>query len=684
MSDDLTSLRDALIAADRRLIDALAERAGTVAAIAAVKASGDAPVRDELRETELLQQHAAHARDLGLDPALVTRLFRDIIDHSVRRQQAHLQSRDAGTAARGLSVGYLGSEGSWSYLAAERHFGASGQAIKYRGFESFRVMLEAVQAGDVDRAMLPVENTTAGSINDSFDLLARMNLAVVGEEVQPVDNCLVALEPMPVSRIRRIFSHPQPLSQCSEFLSTLQDCHLEAVSDTARAIVRIRDEEDLSQAAIGSADAATRYGLHIIARDIGNQKENYTRFLIVAVAPIAVDRRIACKTSVMFVTRHEKGALLACLSALAERGLNLTKIESRPRPNVPWEYLFYVDFEGNRADPPVEEALGELAARSVFLKVLGSYPARAKRPTSDVTVDLPATPPRAEAAAEEPPPDAIAAQPPPPPKTSSNYRLASRVHRATDTVVHVGVVPVGGKRPVIIAGPCAVESREQVMACARAVRESGGDVLRGGVFKPRTSPYAFQGLGYDGLDLLVEAGRAYGLPVVTEVMHPADVRRVAERADALQIGARNMQNFSLLKEVGRVDRPVLLKRGMMSSIEEWLGAAEYILAQGNQQVILCERGIRTFETATRNTLDLGAVPVLLERTHLPVIVDPSHAAGVARWVPAMAEGAFAVGAHGVMVEIHPDPATALSDGPQALTFEIFASLVARLRSHAAV
>ena len=673
------------MAADRRLIDALAERAEKVAAIATVKASGDAPLRDELREAELLKLHAAHARDLGLDPALVTRLFRDIIDHSVRRQQAHLQSgADGSSAKRALTVGYLGTEGSWSYLAAERHFGATGREIVYRGFESFRLMLEAVQAGEVDRAMLPVENTTAGSINDSYDLLARMNLAVVGEEVQPVDNCLVALEPMPVSRIRRIFSHPQPLTQCSEFLSTLHGCHLEAVSDTTHAIVRIRDEQDLSQAAIGSADAASRYGLHIIARDIGNQKENYTRFLVIAVAPIAVDRRIACKTSVMFVTRHEKGALLACLSALAERGLNLTKIESRPRPNVPWEYLFYVDFEGNRAEAPVEEALGELAARSVFLKVFGSYPARATRPQADVTVDLPAEPSHAAdaAAAEEPPADAVAAQPAPPPTASSNYRLASRAHRAEDTIVHIGVVPIGGKRTVIIAGPCAVESREQVMACARVVREAGGDVLRGGVFKPRTSPYAFQGLGYDGLELLVEAGRTYGLPVITEVMHPADVRRVAERVDALQIGARNMQNFSLLKEVGRVDRPVLLKRGMMSSIEEWLGAAEYILAQGNQQVILCERGIRTFETATRNTLDLGAIPVLRERTHLPVIVDPSHAAGVARWVPPMAEGAFAVGAHGVMVEIHPDPSTALSDGPQALTFEAFASLAARLRTHA--
>jgi 3-deoxy-7-phosphoheptulonate synthase len=258
------------------------------------------------------------------------------------------------------------------------------------------------------------------------------------------------------------------------------------------------------------------------------------------------------------------------------------------------------------------------------------------------------------------------------------YKLASRVTRSQDSTFRIGNVIVGDERPVIIAGPCSVESREQIMTCAQLVKEQGGHMLRGGCFKPRTSPYAFQGLGYAGLDLLEEAGRTYGLPIVTEVMHPADLERVARKADVIQLGARNMQNFSLLKEVGRIDRPVMLKRGMMASIDEWLAAAEYILAHGNQQVILCERGIRTFETATRNTLDLSAVPVVKELTHLPVIVDPSHACGTWRWVPAMTEAALAAGAHGVMVEIHPEPAKALSDGPQALDFEVFRRLMQRI------
>lgn len=263
------------------------------------------------------------------------------------------------------------------------------------------------------------------------------------------------------------------------------------------------------------------------------------------------------------------------------------------------------------------------------------------------------------------------------------YQLVSRKNHPDDTIVELGTARIGGPEAVLIAGPCSVESREQIRACADEVARCGGHVLRGGCFKPRTSPYSFQGLGLAGLELLHEAGRAVGLPVITEVMDSADVDDVAAMADVLQIGSRNMQNFSLLKAVGRTNRPVMLKRGMMSSVDEWLSAAEYILAEGNAHVILCERGIRTFETSTRNTLDLSAVPVVRERTHLPIVVDPSHACGVRRWVQPLTRAAVAVGAHGVMVEMHPDPERALSDGAQSLTFEEFAALAASFQPAAA-
>lgn len=255
------------------------------------------------------------------------------------------------------------------------------------------------------------------------------------------------------------------------------------------------------------------------------------------------------------------------------------------------------------------------------------------------------------------------------------YKLASRQFRPEPTVVEVGGRRIGGSELTVIAGPCAVESEEQIVTAARMVKEAGATMLRGGAFKPRTSPYSFQGLAEEGLRLLAVARAETGLPVVTEVMDTEDVELVAEYADMLQIGARNMQNFPLLKEAGRSGKPVLLKRGLSATIEEWLMAAEYIISAGNPNVVLCERGIRTFETATRNTLDLNAVPVVKELSHLPIIVDPSHGTGKWRYVTPMARAAVAAGADGLMVEVHPDPENAVSDGQQSLKPEKFHELM---------
>ncbi len=618
----------------------------------------------------MLTRVAERSRDAGLDPFFVTRLFREILGQSLRTQVASI-GPDRAEAGATLRVGYQGTEGAYSELAAQRHFGPGGAEVVYRGYDTFQEMLEDVHRAELDYAVLPLENTTSGSVTAAYDLLSQMDLALVGEEVVEVDHCLLALEDVPLSRIRRVYSHPVALSQCGRFLRSLQDCHVEAFTDTAMAARRIRDEQDLSQAAIASQEAARLYGLTILKRGVQDQPENYTRMVIVAREPATFDLAIPCKTSLMFATRHEEGALLRCLSVLAEHHLSMTKLESRPRPRNPWEYLFYVDVEGNLGDPNVSDAVRALAGRASFLRVFGSFPAHTVVETRQVGPRPPLSPAGGKGRASAVPAAPVALEKKP-------YTLASRRHRAEDTVIHVAGVELGGARPVVIAGPCSVESREQIRSCARVVKEAGGHILRGGCFKPRTSPYAFQGLGYEALDLLVEAGAEFGLPVVTEVMHPADVGPVAEKAQILQVGARNMQNFSLLKEVGKVDRPVILKRGLMSSIDEWLGAAEYVLAQGNQMVVLCERGIRTFETATRNTLDLGAVPVVKELSHLPVIVDPSHALGVSRWVPPLAEAAIACGAHGLMVEIHPDPARALSDGEQSLTFEMFEAMMKRI------
>ena len=254
----------------------------------------------------------------------------------------------------------------------------------------------------------------------------------------------------------------------------------------------------------------------------------------------------------------------------------------------------------------------------------------------------------------------------------------SQPRTVTRSIINVaGRVAVGGRSIAIIAGPCSVEGRDMLLEAARAVRDSGAVMLRGGAYKPRTSPYAFRGLGDEALEILAEARDATGLPVVTEILDPRQLQRMEEMADVLQVGARSMQNFALLAELGGSRKPVLLKRGLSATIEELLLAAEYILAAGNPNVILCERGIRTFETATRNTLDVAAVPVLKARTHLPVIVDPSHAGGHAELVEPLALAAVAAGADGLIVEVHPRPTEALSDGEQSLTPELFARLVER-------
>ena len=264
------------------------------------------------------------------------------------------------------------------------------------------------------------------------------------------------------------------------------------------------------------------------------------------------------------------------------------------------------------------------------------------------------------------------------------YKNANRKFHPEDTVVTVGgpsstPAKIGGGHFGLIAGPCSVESEEQICRVAAAVKEAGATLLRGGAFKPRTSPYAFQGMGGEGIRLLLEAREKTGLPIVTEVMDAAQLPLFQE-VDMIQVGARNMQNFELLKTLGKQHKPILLKRGLASTMQEWLMSAEYIMAGGNAQVVLCERGIRTFETATRNTLDLSCVPLLHEKTHLPVLVDPSHATGIARLVPPLSLAAAAAGADGLLIEVHNDPAHALCDGPQSLTPEVFADLAGKLRA----
>ncbi len=383
-ADQLARLRAELDGIDSRIVSTLADRLRVIAAVAALKQATSGQLRDHAREQAMLDRLAAEAGALGLDPHFVTRLFREIIEFSVRRQQDHLLGREQ-SADRPLIVAYAGTEGAWGHLAAQRHFGSRGAGVEYRAYPTFREAMEAVKSGAANFGMIPIENSTAGPVYENYDLLAQMDLALVGEEIQPVDNCLMAIGDVPVDSIRRILTHPNPIAQCSQFLAGLKGARVEAFSNTALAARKIRDDNDPTQAAIGSEAAARIWGLTVIARNINDQRENFTRFVVVGPHHLPCDARVPSKTSLIFVTRHEQGALVGCLNVLATHGLNLTKLESRPRAGAPWEYIFYVDFEGNLKSTEVEAALRALTTHVISLKVLGSYPIRTtRRPESPV------------------------------------------------------------------------------------------------------------------------------------------------------------------------------------------------------------------------------------------------------------------------------------------------------------
>ncbi len=560
-----------------------------------------------------------------------------------------------------MRVAIQGSSGSFSEAAARWRW----PEMTLVPCREVAQVVAAVREGRAEAGCLPIENSLFGSVTATYDLLHEAfgdgSLQLCDEILLPAHHVLLGVPGAELAGIRRVLSHPVALGQCRMWLSShLPQAELVNEWDTAGSGEIVARDGRADQAAVVPLHSAGRFGLIPLAERIEDDPSNQTRFLTFSREPVAESDRTPArrKTSLLLWLDHQPGMLASALQAFASRGINLTSLQSRPERTVPWTYRFYVDVEGSPKEARLAEALEALEALVSRLVVLGSY-----REWNDGTAPLPA--PVREPAHRRPKP---------------NIPLHDRRQRPEGTVVTVRGIEVGGPDPVLIAGPCSVESREMLLACAEAVAAAGANMLRGGAFKPRTSPYDFQGLGARGLKFLAEARERTGLPVVTEVMSWEEVPVVSKYADILQIGARNMQNFALLRAAGRSGKPILLKRGGGSTLDEWLLAAEYILADGNDQLILCERGIRTFERATRHTLDLNGVALARERTHLPVIVDPSHAAGIRSIVPALALAGLAAGAHGILVEVHPEPDQALSDGAQSLDLPTFAALAQKVRA----
>lgn len=381
MSDNIDSIRALLDETDKKIVESLAKRQELVREISELKIDDETDIRDTKREEELLSKITKLAREAGLDRYFAEQLFKDIIHHSVRFQTHSLvDHQNVEKEADVVEVAYQGTDGAFSHQAAYRHFEERYSQVDCFGYDTFREAAEAVKDQKVDYAILPIENTTAGSINETYDLLADDDLHIVGEEAIRIIHCLLALENIPIDRIRRIMSHPQAIAQCSNFLAKLHDCRVESYIDTAMSAKKVLEDGDLSQAAIAGSYAADIYGLNILERDLANQSENFTRFVVVSRQPVEVDAQIPCKTSLLMVTTHQQGALVGCLNIIADHGIDMTKLESRPKPNEPWKYQFYLDIEGNIANPEIRVALQELEQEASSLKVLGCYPAQVGTP----------------------------------------------------------------------------------------------------------------------------------------------------------------------------------------------------------------------------------------------------------------------------------------------------------------
>lgn len=654
-ADALTAARAQLDAADQQLLAALRSRMDAVRAIGQQKhGSGRGPT-DATREQAVQSRWVDLARELELNPHASGRVLAEILAWS-RREQEAMWRPDGREVKR---VAFQGAAGAHSDLAAHHLMSMRGGPAETLGYRTFDGAVAALLQEQVNYALVPVENTIAGSIDEVDALLQSRSVHVVDEEHWPVRHALVALPGARTEGLRQVFSHPVALRQCRRTLLDSLRLEVEEVWDTAGAADHVAECGDLSLAAVCSPEAAASRGLEILHPDLSDYPGNVTRFLLLAREPESVPPSVAVRTTLQIIASHQPGSLARCLGAFADAEVNLTRLVSRVIPQRPGQHAFLLDLEGGPDDETVAGALAEIRQFARQLRVLGTYPNRALPAKRQST-----TPKSSAAAAQSELPRR---------KPSSSLPLVSTPSSA-QLATEIAGVPIGGKDFVLIAGPCAVESREQIEAGAQMAADAGARLLRGGAFKPRTSTYSFQGLGLPGVEMLAAAGHARGMPVVTEVLRAADVEEIAARADVLQVGARNMQNFELLRALGRVDRPVLLKRGMSATIDEWLHAAEYILAGGNLQVVLCERGIRTFETATRATLDVSAIPVLRERTHLPIMVDPSHAAGRRELVVPLALAAVAAGADGLIVECHPNPEEAKCDKEQALREQDLAAL----------
>ncbi|OYD26161.1 chorismate mutase [Oceanimonas baumannii] len=606
---NLDDIRNNITRLDQELLSLLAQRKTLSLDVARSKLENPRPIRDQEREQALLVDLVSQGRQLGLDAHFVTRIFHTIIEDSVLSQQALLQDllnpRDSVPA---ISVAFLGLKGSYSNMAARKYLSRFQAPLIEHNCESFQQIFETVESGQAQYGILPIENTSSGAINDVFDLMQHTRLSIVGELTQPIEHCLLVATDTRVEQIKTLYTHSQPYQQCSQYLSRLADLDVKFCAASSNAMEQVARLSRPDVAALGSADGGALHGLVPLVEGLANQKQNMTRFIVVARKPIEVAEQIPAKTSFIMSTGQQSGALVEALLVLRNHGITMTRLESRPIIGNPWEEMFYVDVAANANSGDMQSAMKELGNITRFIKVMGCYPSAEVSPTRIPARLLNKTQT---------------------PKQNEPVRY-SRHYKADNTRVQVGPFTLGGDEPLLIA---ELESwpGSQLDELARSIKEQGGQVLALDCFTDVGTE-----LGLDRLQQLHATAERFDLAAMTRVTNAEQVHKAAEQVDWLLLDAKASSNDELLSAAGRCTRPLLLE--LAEEPEHSLKVAQHILQQGNQQLALLDS----------QALPLSSLLELSSRTHLPLV---SRLSGDATTLPRLGDALHAAGVSGFSIAV---------------------------------
>ncbi len=640
---NLDTLRQRLDQIDRSLVQALAERMDVVLDVARFKNDSNRKVRDMSREEDLLTKLARYASESGLDSYFITKVYQEILDYSVRMQQHFLTEQRLGAHDESIKVAYRGMRGSYADMATQQLFGAQGvehaRQVTHVPMRHYADVLEAVANGDVHYAVLPIENSATGSYHEVYNALFKRELYFAAEEVVRIEYCLASYHAFDIDQLNYVVGSSLGLASCSDFIDSLKKAHIETEQDVSVALAQIKKRPrgtKLHAGIIITPLQAHLKGLHILERNVANQLDNFIRFIVVSAEPLAYDLRIPCKTSIVIATGHQHGDLVSCLTDFSEQSLNLTKLESRPRPGSAWEYLFYLDFEGNLEQPHVHDTIEKLKKKVSYIKIFGSYPARTTpdaRPAEPRPISLRSIAPQANITDQ----------------SSTNTTRRAPSERIT---FEARKLRVGGSEPFIVSGYACHATAQEWESLAKRAKEHGiaglwASAPRAEHGGPSTyDPFARQ------LAAANQAARLVNLPLVFRVASPIEVEQAMQHADMLYVDGIDTKNLRLLDALGLVDKPVVVGRDPMGSLETWTRVADHIIDHGNRRIALCESGVRTLEQTAREMNDLGAIAQLRRESPLPILLSPrlNHTAHDTR--PDLIKAGLAAGAHGFVIELN--------------------------------